>query len=54
VHAGYSAAFLTLAAVATAGACVFFFGMPETKARPAEETESQPRPRSAASLRPVV
>jgi MFS family permease len=33
-HAGYSAAFLTLAAVATLGAIVFFFGMPET--RPAD------------------
>src|SRR6202042_2448172 len=31
VHAGYSAAFLTLAVVALAGALVFFFGMPETK-----------------------
>ena len=30
VEAGYSAAFLTLAAVAAVGALVFFFGMPET------------------------
>ena len=32
VHAGYSAAFLTLAAVATAGLLLFCFAMPETKA----------------------
>ena len=31
VHAGYGAAFLTLAGVAILGALVFFFGMPETK-----------------------
>jgi len=30
VHAGYSAAFLTLAAVAAAGLLLFFFAMPET------------------------
>jgi MFS family permease len=30
VYAGYSAAFLTLAAVATIGPLVFFFAMPET------------------------
>ena len=54
VHAGYSAAFLTLAVVAGAGALVFFFGMPETKQRPAERSEGQPRPRSAAAPRPVV
>jgi MFS family permease len=30
-HAGYSAAFLTLAGVAALGAVVFFFGMPETR-----------------------
>jgi predicted MFS family arabinose efflux permease len=33
VHAGYSAAFLTLAGVAILGALVFFFGMPETNPR---------------------
>ena len=31
VHAGYSAAFLTLAGVATAGLLLFLFAMPETK-----------------------
>jgi MFS family permease len=31
VHAGYSAAFLTLAAVAIVGALLFLFAMPETK-----------------------
>jgi MFS family permease len=54
VHAGYSAAFLTLAVVAGAGALVFFFGMRETKQRPAERSKDQPRPRSAAAPRPVV
>ena len=33
VHAGYSAAFLTLAGVAILGALVFFFEMPETNPR---------------------
>jgi hypothetical protein len=42
VHAGYSAAFLTLAGVALAGALVFFFGMPETCARPAERFAGRP------------
>jgi MFS family permease len=36
VHAGYSAAFLTLAGVALVGALLFFFGMPETLVRTAE------------------
>ena len=31
VHAGYSAAFLTLAGVATIGLLLFLFAMPETK-----------------------
>jgi predicted MFS family arabinose efflux permease len=37
VHAGYSAAFLTLAAVATAGLLLFLFVMPETKERAGSE-----------------
>jgi MFS family permease len=32
VHAGYSAAFITLGGVAAIGAVVFFFAMPETRA----------------------
>jgi MFS family permease len=36
VHAGYSAAFLTLAGVALVGALLFFFGMPETLVRAAD------------------
>jgi hypothetical protein len=31
-HAGYSAAFITLSAVAAAGLLLFFFAMPETHA----------------------
>jgi MFS family permease len=31
VYAGYSAAFVTLGAVAAVGAAVFFFAMPETR-----------------------
>jgi MFS family permease len=37
VNAGYSASFLTLAAIGLAGALVFFFGMPETYVRPSGE-----------------
>jgi MFS family permease len=36
VHAGYSAAFLTLAGVAIAGTLVFFFGVKETRPKDAE------------------
>jgi predicted MFS family arabinose efflux permease len=55
VHAGYSAAFLTLAAVALAGALVFFFGMPETKAQGAGEPEGREGHSAATtSLRPVT
>jgi MFS family permease len=36
VHAGYSAAFLTLAGVAAAGVLLFFVAMPETLAQPKE------------------
>jgi MFS family permease len=50
VHAGYSAAFLTLAAVAVAGALVFFFGMPETKARRAEEAEGGRQCQSSVAI----
>jgi MFS family permease len=56
VHAGYSAAFLTLAAVALAGALVFFVGMPETK--PPRSKKSAGRqseePSSVAALRPIA
>jgi MFS family permease len=41
VHAGYSAAFLTLAAVALAGTVVFFFGMPETNAQHPDNSEGR-------------
>jgi MFS family permease len=56
VHAGYSAAFLTLAGVAVAGALIFFFGMPETYVHPSAnsgETQSQERAR-AAVLHPIA
>jgi predicted MFS family arabinose efflux permease len=33
VHAGYSAAFLSLAGVAVAGLALYFFVMPETQER---------------------
>jgi predicted MFS family arabinose efflux permease len=33
VHAGYSAAFLTLAGIAAAGLALYCFVMPETQAR---------------------
>ncbi len=46
VHAGYSAAFLTLAAVALVGALVFFFGTRET----APEISENPGNRSAGSV----
>ena len=39
VHAGYSAAFLTLAGVALVGALAFFFGMPETLMHTAESLD---------------
>jgi predicted MFS family arabinose efflux permease len=45
VHAGYSAAFLTLAAVAVVGLVVYFFAMPETHER---ELDRQHRPAFAA------
>jgi MFS family permease len=45
VHAGYSAAFLTLAAVALMGASVFFFGMRET----APQLSENPGDRCASS-----
>jgi len=41
VHAGYSAAFLTLAGVALVGALVLFFGMPETLVRAAENSDGR-------------
>lgn len=47
VQAGYSAAFLTLAAVAAAGLMVFLFAMPETKPRQ-ESLSSDQKPERAA------
>jgi hypothetical protein len=38
VNAGYSAAFITLAAVAAGGVLLFYFAMPETLPK-GEETE---------------
>jgi MFS family permease len=37
IQAGYSAAFLTLALIATVGALVFLFGMPETYPNPSSK-----------------
>ena len=62
VQAGYSAAFLTLALIATVGALVFLFGMPETYPKPAckiggttaEQREGQASNASApAMVQPV-
>jgi predicted MFS family arabinose efflux permease len=57
VHGGYSAAFLTLAGVASAGAALFFFAMPETReaAGAAPETPARGRERvsPAAALKPA-
>ena len=62
VQAGYSAAFLTLALIATVGALVFLFGMPETYPKPsckisgttAEQSEGQASSASTpAMVRPV-
>jgi predicted MFS family arabinose efflux permease len=58
VHAGYSAAFLTLAGVALAGALVFFLGMPETYVHPSEKSDAgqsqEPAPSSAAALHTIA
>jgi predicted MFS family arabinose efflux permease len=58
VHAGYSAAFLTLAAVALAGALVFFFGMPETLVHPSDKSgggqSEEPARASTAALHPIA
>ncbi len=57
VHAGYSAAFLTLAAVALAGALVFFFGVPETYVHPREKsggTQGEEPARASAALHPIA
>jgi MFS family permease len=53
VHAGYSAAFLTLAGVALAGALVFFFGMPETRVRPVEKSAALPGEQPAHGCTPA-
>ena len=50
VHAGYSAAFLTLAGVAIVGAAVFFFGLQETRPPPSHRTDC----RSASAARPAL
>jgi len=58
VHAGYSAAFLTLAGVALVGALVFFLGMPETFAREQESPRGRrgekPVRASATALHPAA
>jgi MFS family permease len=58
VHAGYSAAFLTLAGVALVGALVFFFGMPETYAHrresPGGRRGEEPPRASATALHPAA
>jgi len=58
VHAGYSAAFLTLAAVALAGALVFFFGMPETLVHPSDKSgggqSEEPARASTAARHPIA
>jgi MFS family permease len=58
VHAGYSAAFLTLAGVALIGALVFFFGMPETYSgqseRPRDRQSKKPARASATALHPAA
>ena len=51
VRAGYSAAFLTLAAVAALGALVFFFWMPETNPRSPGTSDSKEPVRAAAAMR---
>jgi MFS family permease len=56
VHAGYSAAFLTLAGVALLGASVFFFGMRETLTPPSPATDDpfdRDRSKAAPALHPV-
>jgi MFS family permease len=52
VHAGYSAAFLTLAAVALLGGLVFFFGMPETLVRARESHDGSGKRESACATAP--
>jgi MFS family permease len=56
VHAGYSAAFLTLAGVALAGALLFFFGMPETYTPPPAKSDGRrsEEPARVAALRPIA
>jgi MFS family permease len=58
VHAGYSAAFLTLAVVALAGALVFFFGMPETLVHPSDKSgggqSEEPARASTAARHPIA
>jgi MFS family permease len=49
VHAGYSAAFLTLAGVAILGAVVFFAGMPETSPPSPGKITKRPAGKSNAS-----
>jgi MFS family permease len=52
VHAGYGAAFLTLAAVATMGLALYVFAMPETLDRePAEAKSKAVTPPAASALR---
>jgi MFS family permease len=52
VHAGYSAAFLTLGGVAAAGLAVFLLAMPETRASAAEKAAAE-RTGAALAARPT-
>ena len=49
VHAGYSAAFLTLAAIAAIGVLLFGFAMPETKSANADGADADSREKGARS-----
>jgi MFS family permease len=52
VHAGYSAAFLTLAGVAAAGLALFWFAMPETMAAdPGQDAETAAAPVPSPALK---
>lgn len=53
VHAGYSAAFLTLAGVAAVGAAVFFFGLNETRPPSSHKTDDDSRTRRTSAASPA-
>jgi MFS family permease len=54
VHAGYGAAFLTLAGVATLGALVFFFGMPETNPQSSSAADNRPERKEPVRVAPGI